>query len=132
MEFGEKLHRLRKDMKMSQQELAEAVGLTKRTISAYESGASLPKRPSIYKTLASVLAVDPRYLQPGYDDYVEQVGSNYGSKTQQQIRKILAEARVMFANHELTQEEEIEFLMHFKQLYLEARRRGFIKPSAHA
>ena len=49
MTFGETLRQLRKDRKISQAELAEFIGVSKVTISAYEVGRILPKSSSIYK-----------------------------------------------------------------------------------
>lgn len=43
--LGERLRKAREDAEMSQQQLADLVGISRRSVSAYESGDSTPRRP---------------------------------------------------------------------------------------
>ena len=52
MKFGEKLRLARKRKKLTQDELAKLVGVSKRTIVNYESGEIYPKERKMYTTLA--------------------------------------------------------------------------------
>ena len=47
MLFGEKLKKLRTDARLSQSELAEKLGVTRRSIIYYESGERYPKSRDI-------------------------------------------------------------------------------------
>ncbi|MDQ0507633.1 transcriptional regulator, y4mF family [Aedoeadaptatus ivorii] len=82
MRFGDKIKILRTEKGWIQQELADAVGVSVRTIKNYELGDSYPKNRLIYKKLAEIFSVDVNYLltedegfampdksHAGYDDY---------------------------------------------------------------
>lgn len=43
--LGDRLRKAREDAGLQQQELAEAMGISRRSVSAYESDASHPRRP---------------------------------------------------------------------------------------
>lgn len=62
MKFGEKVRNLRKKNKMSQGELAVAIGVSLRTVQNYEKSGMHPKQRDLYYRLAEVLNVDVNYL----------------------------------------------------------------------
>ena len=62
MTFGEKVRSLRKEKKMSQQELASMVGVSYRTIRSWEVEGRFPKQNVLYKKLADALQCDVSYL----------------------------------------------------------------------
>lgn len=49
MKFGENLYNLRKTAKMSQEKLAEKVGVTRQSVSKWENGESYPEMEKIMK-----------------------------------------------------------------------------------
>lgn len=49
MKFGENLYKLRKDAKMSQEKLAEEVGVSRQSVSKWENGESYPEMENILK-----------------------------------------------------------------------------------
>ena len=57
MEFGERLHRLRKSRKVSQKDLASAIGLSRGAISQYEIGMYEPSLETL-NAIAKVLNVE--------------------------------------------------------------------------
>ena len=59
--FGEKLRMLRKDRKITQQALANQVGVTVSAISAYESGSRYPSY-EVLLSLARIFHVSTDYL----------------------------------------------------------------------
>lgn len=59
--FGEKLKTLREQSHLTQGQLAELMGVSKATISAYELGQNKPPIQRIYQ-LASILHTDLYYL----------------------------------------------------------------------
>ncbi|MBK5649339.1 helix-turn-helix transcriptional regulator [Acinetobacter proteolyticus] len=61
--FGERLKFLRAANNLSQQELAELVGISRKQISDYEVRNSIPRSTTIYK-LAQALMVKPTDLLP--------------------------------------------------------------------
>lgn len=66
MTIGQRLKEARLLRKMTQPELAEAVGVTKGAIGNYETDISSPKEPILIK-LMEVLQIDANYL---YQDYI--------------------------------------------------------------
>lgn len=61
MTFGEKLKILRKGLKLTQQQLAERVGVAKSVVSYYESGDRYPSYDVLIK-LARIFHVTTDYL----------------------------------------------------------------------
>lgn len=61
MTFGEKLKKLRKGLKLTQQQLAERVGVAKSVVSYYESGERYPSYDVLVK-LAHIFHVTTDYL----------------------------------------------------------------------
>ena len=57
MTFGEKVRSLRKEKKMSQQELASMVGVSYRTIRSWEVEGRFPKQNVLYQKLADALQI---------------------------------------------------------------------------
>jgi transcriptional regulator with XRE-family HTH domain len=107
MKFGEKVRQLRKDMKLSQGELAEKIGVSARSVAAYESGTSYPRYKETYDALATALGVDVNYLRTEDEAFLEEVGQEFGSRGQRQAQAILGEARQLFAGGELSDEDKI-------------------------
>lgn len=66
MSIGSRLKDARIGQKLTQEELARAVGVTKGAIGNYETGVSSPKEPVLIK-LMEVLNIDANYI---YQDYV--------------------------------------------------------------
>ena len=61
VEFGNRLRQLRKDRKLTQQQLAELIGVKNSVISFYEVGERIPS-PDILRKLALALHVTADYL----------------------------------------------------------------------
>lgn len=63
MNFGEKLKALRNNKKMTQNKVAEEIGVSRRAYIAYEQGNSRPRNQETYDRLAQVLGCDVNYLR---------------------------------------------------------------------
>ena len=124
MKFGEKVKKLRKEKKLTQSELGAKIGVSGRSVAAYEEGASYPRYQKTYADLAAVLGVDENYLRTEDEVFMEEVGQLYGSRGQRQADAILAEARQLFAGGELSEEDQLSFLLEMQELYLDAKRRA--------
>ncbi|MBL7251476.1 LexA family transcriptional regulator [Alloalcanivorax marinus] len=63
-EFATRVRDARKEKKLTQQELAESIGVDKRTISMYENGRMFPQGNTLQR-LATELRLDPLWLATG-------------------------------------------------------------------
>ena len=116
MKFSEKVKKLRKDMKLSQGELAKKIGVSTRSVAAYECGTSYPRYKDTYDALAAALGVDVNYLRTEEEEFMEEVGEQFGSRGQRQASAILAEARQLFAGGELS-DDDLDGVMRALQDY---------------
>ena len=124
MKFSEKVKKLRKEMKLSQGELAAKIGVSARSVASYEAGTSYPRYKEIYEALAATLGVDVNYLRTEDEEFLEDVGQQFGSRGQRQAIAILEEARQLFAGGELSEEDQIAFLTEMQQLFLDSKQRA--------
>ena len=61
MTFGEKFRAERDRLGLTQQELADQLGLNRRMITRYENGLSFPRTREAYKRIAELFGVDVNY-----------------------------------------------------------------------
>lgn len=72
MKFGEKIKTLRKEKKLTQADLAKAVGVSARAIQNYEITDTHPKQRELYGKLAEVLDVDVNYLLTEDEEFISE------------------------------------------------------------
>ena len=65
-EFKEVLRALRKDRRLTQEQLADALHITKQAVSHYERGTRSPENIEMYEAIADFFNVDMNYLM-GHD-----------------------------------------------------------------
>lgn len=134
--FAEKLRAARVEAHISQTELSERVGVSRRSIFAYENGASLPRKAMLRK-LAAALGVTVQYLT---DDTAsdpnegrareEQIGlvrERFGAKGAREAAELLDRNSAFFAGGDIPQEDKDAFFEAIMTAYVtaktEARRR---------
>lgn len=84
MTFSEKLFDLRKKNAMSQEELADKLGVSRQAISRWEMGTAMPDAPNLLK-LSETFNVSIDYLLK--DDYKEPTAKRLGSDLGEKIRQ---------------------------------------------
>jgi transcriptional regulator with XRE-family HTH domain len=84
MKFGEKVKEQRKKAGLLQDDLAKAIGVTKRTLRNYEVGTSYPQDRSIYIKLADFFKVDINYFLTEDEEFITAAAESYGVKGQAQ------------------------------------------------
>ncbi len=62
MTMGEKIRQARKDVGMTQKELADALGVSESFISQYETGKREPKRQTLIKLASALKLSSPAYF----------------------------------------------------------------------
>ena len=118
MTFSNKIKSAREVTQMTQLQLAEAVGVSQRTIASYESGGARARRSTIEK-LASALKVSVKFLSNDNctdplediekDSYSDQARALYGAKGAYDMEELLRDNTALFANDELSQEKKDMF-----------------------
>ena len=122
MEFSEKLKKARIAKQLSQKELAEATGLTTRTIQNYETTKRLPKSRKTYKKLADTLGIREEDLMDENTEFVLQASTQYGRRGGQQAWGLVADLKAMWAGGEMEEEDMDEIMRAVQEAYWEAKK----------
>lgn len=101
-EIGQKIKVLRKARGLTQQQLADRLGLQRATISNYEIGRRTPHLSELSR-LADVLGVSMEYFAVKDDD----------------VHNLIARARMLFENDEIPASEKAKIYKEIMRLYLE-------------
>lgn len=124
MTFGEKVKKLRKEKGMNQTQLAQAVGVSLRTIRGWEIEGRYPKQHAIYQKLADVLNCDLTYLMTEDEAFITQASEQFGRRGAMQALQILEEVNALFAGGELSDEDMTAFMDEVQTLYLDSKKRA--------
>ncbi len=127
MTFSDKIKRSREVAQLTQEELAAKVGVSKRTIAAYESEGAVARRRTMVK-LAQVLNVSFTYLSDDKcddpladiekDAYIEEAHSRYGAAGARDMNQLLADNAALFAGGELSQDQKDAFFQAVMTAYV--------------
>ena len=124
MTFGEKIKNLRKSKNLNQTQLANAIGVSLRTIRGWEIEGRYPKQHELYQKLAGVLGCDVSYLMTEEEAFVTEAAEQYGSRGAKQAQQILEQAAAMFAGGELSDDDKTAFMDEIQMLYLDSKKRA--------
>lgn len=102
---GKRIRRLRKQAGLTQEELAQKVGLQKSAIAKYENGKVTNIKKETIEQMAEVLGVGPSYLQWG-DDAFKAL-----TKERVELNKVYEhEIRILEDSDDLTQKDYYDML----------------------
>ena len=124
MTFGEKIKNLRQSKNLNQIQLANAIGVSLRTIRGWEIEGRYPKQHELYQKLADVLGCDVSYLMTEEEAFVTEAAEQYGSRGAKQAQQILEQAAAMFAGGELSDDDKTAFMDEIQMLYLDSKKRA--------
>ena len=122
MGFSDKLKKLRKEKGLTQQELADAVGLGKRAIAGYESGNRFPKKHEVYDRIADALGCTYDYLVTDSENFIIKAGETYGNRGRRQAEEAVNTISGMFAGGELDEEDRDAVLQAIQEAYWDAKK----------
>ena len=127
MKFSEKIQRAREENHLTQQALADAAGISKRAVAAYETGGAVARRATM-RRLAQVLHVSYDYLmdeavtdpRQGMEkmEYIDRAEAQLGSEGAREIDELLEANRRLFAGGELSEEAKDTFYQAVTKAYL--------------
>ena len=120
--FADKVKEARISLGWSQLQLAREVGVSPRSVQAYERGEKTP-RPVMLANLAKALKVSVKFLADGdcddpaadieKDSYIEEARERYGAKGARE-----ADNAALFAGGELSQEQKDAFFQAVMTAYV--------------
>ena len=128
--FSEKLTAVRKEKGIKQGDLADAVGLSQRSLTSYERGHAIPRKSTIRK-LAAALDVTVEYLTNDeiddpdacrvIEEQIEIARSKFGSKGAREATELMNRNAALFAGGSLNQEEKDAFFQALMTAYVTAK-----------
>ena len=121
MSFGKKLRDLREAKNLTQQELANQVGVSLKTISLYETNESHPRYRKIYDKLAELLDTTHDYLVTDEDDFVLNARELYGSRGANDAREMVDGVVGLMAGGEVPEEDKKAILDAIQEAYYMAK-----------
>lgn len=126
----EKVRTARSALGLSQEELAQQIGVSRRSVIAYETGQKTPRDATIYK-LAMALHVSIQYLKDENcdeptegiekDGYVVEISKTYGTSGARKLNAMLSENAALFAGGELSQEQKDAYFEALTRIYTESK-----------
>ena len=125
--FPDKVKDARAAHGLSQSQLAEMIGVTVRSILAYEKGEKKPRRGTLIK-LASALQVSVKFLTDDNcmnpvediekDVYIAEATERYGATGARDVEQLLEDNAALFAGGELSQEQKDAFFDAVMKAYI--------------
>ena len=104
--FADKVKEARISLGLSQPQLAQEVGVSPRSVQAYERGEKTPRAAMMAK-LGKALKVSVKFLSDDEcedpvaaiekDNYIEEARERYGSKGARDVEQLLADNAALFA-----------------------------------
>ncbi len=105
MGIGKRIKQAREELKLTQSDLANIVGVTKAAIGNYESEYSHPKENILYE-LMKALGVDANFL---FQDEMEETPKDEMMELRQQFRE-RPEMKMLFDLTKKSTKEDVEFV----------------------
>ena len=102
MKFGEKVRDLRKKHSLTQDELAQCLGINKRTIIGWERDGRYPRSVEMLEKMADIFHVPLTYLQPDQSLFIERAAEAHGKKGKIEAQHLAFELTELFASGEVT------------------------------
>ena len=120
MELKDRIAKIRRMRGLTQNELAEKVGVSARAIQNYEGGTRTPKKDILAK-IAEILAVDEKALASDEEYFVIEANEKYGSKGKASAQKLVENAAALFAGGDISEEDKANVMEALQEAYWEAK-----------
>lgn len=125
--FSEKVKEARVSLGISQPQLGKKIGLSVRSVIAYEKGEKKPRPASMLK-LAKALGVSVKFLSDDEcedpmadiekDDYIGEARNRYGASGDKDMDELLSANTALFAGGELSQDQKDAFFEAVMKAYI--------------
>lgn len=127
MKFGEKFKTERLKKNLTQQEVADSLGINRRMITRYENGLSFPRTKDAYKKIADFFGVDVNYLLTEDDEFVVRASEQYGPHGMKQAQELIDGMSGLFAGGTLSEQDKDAVMKALQDIYWESKARNVEK-----
>ena len=127
MTFGEKFKTEREKRGLTQQEVADGLGINRRMITRYENGISFPRTKEAYRKIADYFEVDVNYLLTEDEEFVVTASEQYGTRGMRQAQQLIDGMSGLFAGGELSDEDKDAVMKALQDIYWESKARNVEK-----
>lgn len=124
MTFGEKFRAERDRLGLTQQELADQLGLNRRMITRYENGLSFPRTRKAYKRIAELFGVDVNYLLTEDEAFVLDASREYAARGMKQAQQLIDGMSGLFAGGTLSEQDKDAVMKALQDIYWESKARN--------
>lgn len=121
MTFGEKLRLKRTEKKLTQGQVAAALGITKRAYISYETSGVYPRSRETYCKLAEIFECDPDYLLTENEEFVMEASAQYGSRGKKQAEKLVKDFHGLCAGGELSEHDKDVVMAALQRIYFDCK-----------
>ena len=127
MTFAEKFKEERVKKELTQQQVADSLGITRKMITLYEKGTSLPRTREAYKTIADFFGVDVNYLLTEDENFVVQATEKYGARGKKQAQDLVDGISGLFAGGTLSEQDKDAVMKALQDIYWDSKARNVEK-----
>ena len=127
MTFGEKFRTEREKLGLTQQEVADSLGINRRMITRYENGISFPRTKDAYKKIADFFKIDVNYLLTEDEAFVVEASEQYGSRGMKQAQNLINGMSGLCAGGTLSDQDKDAVMKALQDIYWESKARNIEK-----
>lgn len=120
MEFKDKLLALRQRYSMSQQVLADSIGISRKSIQYYELGERYPRR-AILEKMSEIFNVSLEYLVSADEFFVVSAQEASGKSGKISAEQLVRNATALFSGGEMSDEDKDKIMRAIQDAYWEAK-----------
>ena len=127
MLFAEKLKHLRGIARLTQEEVANKIGVAYRTYQNYETGNKYPRKTEVYGKLSALFGVTADYLLSEEAQYLIDANEKGGTKAMKDVQRLIVEVSGLFAGGELSEGEKDKVINALNEVYWDSKSRNKAK-----
>lgn len=127
MTFGEKFKAGRERLHLTQQEIADRLGLNRRMITRYENDISLPRTRDAYRRIAELLEVDINYLLSEDQEFVVSASEKYGDRGKKEAQELIAHMSGLFAGGTLSEQDKDAVMKALQDIYWQSKEQNIAR-----
>ena len=127
MTFGEKFKNERKKRGLTQQEVADGLGITRRMITRYENDEAFPRTKDAYKRIADFFEIDVNILLTEDEEFIVQASEQYGRRGMKQAQDLIDGMNGLFAGGTLSEQDKDAVMKALQDIYWESKKRNIEK-----